>query len=137
MNLALIDPFVLAQEYPESTTGFLRSGHCTCVRFSRNGDFLAAGRTDGTVVIFDMETQSVARKLKGHTRQVQSLSWSKDGRFLLTSSQDWKCILWDLADGSILRNVRFEGPIYIAELHPTNQYVIATATVNPKLIRAA
>jgi len=49
-------------------------------------------------------------------------SWSRDGRYLLTSSQDWKCILWDLKDGSRVRTVRFEAPVYIAELHPFNQY---------------
>lgn len=42
--------------------------------------------------------------------------------YLLSSSQDWKCILWDLKDGSRIRTVRFEAPVYIAELHPYNQY---------------
>lgn len=121
MNLALVDPFILAQDYPESVTGSLRSGYSTCVRFNRKGDLLASGRVDGTVVIFDVETNGVSRKLKGHTRQVQSLSWSRDGRFLLTSSQDWKCNIWDLMDGSIIRTVRFQTPVYIAELHPWNQ----------------
>lgn len=91
------------------------------------------------MVIFDIETSGVALKLKGHTRQIQSLryatqvtgtaqytnymhSWSRDGRYLLTSSQDWKCILWDLQDGSRLHTIRFEAPVYIAELHPFNQY---------------
>lgn len=50
-------------------------------------------------------------------------SWSRDGRYLLSSSQDWKCILWDMKDGSRVRTVRFEAPVYIAELHPFNQYV--------------
>lgn len=93
---------------------------------------------DGTVVIFDIETSGVARKLRGHTRQIQSLryediawlapirqvndcSWSRDGRHLLSSSQDSKCILWDLGDGTRVRIVRFEAPVYIAELHPYNQ----------------
>lgn len=93
---------------------------------------------DGTIVIFDIETSGVARKLRGHTRQIQSLryenetclaplpqlsaySWSRDGRHLLSSSQDWKCILWDLSDGTRVRIVRFEAPVYIAELHPYNQ----------------
>ncbi len=91
-------------------------------------------------MIFDIETNGVARKLRGHTRQIQALrypsapcaleisdqrayrfcSWSGDGRYLLSSSQDWKCILWDLHDGTKLRTVRFEAPVYIAELHPTN-----------------
>lgn len=31
-------------------------------------------------------------------------------------------MLWDLKDGARLRTVRFEAPVYIAELHPSNQY---------------
>ncbi|KAL1978284.1 hypothetical protein VTN31DRAFT_1143 [Thermomyces dupontii] len=127
MNLALIDPFVLAQDYPETLTGKLRSGHATCLRFSRKGNYLAAGRVDGTVVVFDLETNGVARKLRGHTRQVQSLSWSRDGRYLLSSSQDWKCILWDLKDGSRVRMVRFEAPVYVAELHPYNHWLFVAS----------
>lgn len=50
-------------------------------------------------------------------------SWSRDGRYILSSSHDWKCILWDLKDGSRVRTVRFEAPVYIAELHPYNQCV--------------
>lgn len=61
MNLALTDPFILAQDYPEALTGKLSwftvtiatstslimqsgSGHATCLRFNRRGDFLASGR---------------------------------------------------------------------------------------------
>ncbi|RAL16661.1 Set1-mediated histone H3-K4 methylation subunit Swd1 [Aspergillus homomorphus CBS 101889] len=127
MNLSLIDPFVLAQDYPDTLSEKLRSGHATCLRFNRKGDYLASGRVDGTVVIFDVETNGVARKLRGHTRQIQSLSWSRDGRFLLSSSQDWKCILWDLKDGSRVRTVRFEAPVYIAELHPYNHLLFVAS----------
>jgi hypothetical protein len=67
INLSLTDPFVLAQDYPELITGLLRSGYITCVRFNRKGNFLVVGRVDGTVIIFDIETNSVARKFKGYT----------------------------------------------------------------------
>ncbi|EEH15894.2 hypothetical protein PABG_05981 [Paracoccidioides brasiliensis Pb03] len=127
MNLALIDPFVLAQDYPDALTGNLRSGHATCLRFNRKGDFLASGRVDGTVVIFDVETDGVARKLRGHSKQIQSLSWSRDGRYLLSSSQDWKCVLWDMKDGTRVRTVRFEAPVYIAELHPFNHWLFVAS----------
>ncbi|KAJ5904600.1 hypothetical protein N7504_006983 [Penicillium tannophilum] len=127
MNLSLVDPFVLAQEYPDTLTEKLSSGHATCLRFNHTGDYLASGRVDGTVVIFDIETNGVARKLQGHTRQIQSLSWSRCGRYLLTSSQDWKCILWDLEDGSRIHTVRFEAPVYIAELHPFNHLLFVAS----------
>ncbi|KAJ5096732.1 hypothetical protein N7456_007453 [Penicillium angulare] len=127
MNLSLIDPFILAQDYPDTFTEKLRSGHAACLKFNHTGDYLASGRVDGTVVIFDIETNGVARKLQGHTRQIQSISWSRCGRYLLTSSQDWKCILWDLDDGSRLRTVRFEAPVYIAELHPFNHLLFVAS----------
>jgi len=74
-----------------------------------------------------METYGVARKLRGHTRQVQSLSWSTNDRYLLSAGQDWKAVLWDLQDGSRVHTVRFEAAIFIAELHPNNQCVHAAS----------
>ena len=70
MNLALIDPFQLAQDFPDSLRDQLRSGHASTLRFNRKGDYLACGRSDGKVVIYDLETMSVALKLHGHFKQV-------------------------------------------------------------------
>lgn len=130
MNLALVDPFVLAQDIPEALIARLRSsGTAVCLRFSRQGDLLASGTAKGAIAIFDLETNGVARKLRGHTpgRQVQSLSWSSSGRYLFSSSVDWKGILWDLQDGSRIRTVNFGAPVFIAELHPTNHLLCAAA----------
>ncbi|SMQ49809.1 unnamed protein product [Zymoseptoria tritici ST99CH_3D7] len=123
MNLPLADPILLAQDIPETLTARLRSsGQAVCMRFSHRGDLLASGTAKGTIAIFDLETNGVARKLRGHTagRTVQSLSWEKSGRYLLSSSVDWKVILWDLNDGSRLRTINLGAPVYIAELHPSN-----------------
>lgn len=122
MNLLLSDDYLL-QDYPENITRKLRSGHSTCLRFSRNGDYLASGRVDGKVVIWDLDTMGVARKLSGHSKSITSLSWSRCGRYLLSACQGWKAILWDLQDGKRHREVRFRAPVYIAELHPWNKYV--------------
>lgn len=134
MNLLLSDDWLL-QDYPEHITNTIRSGHSTCVRFNRKGDYLAAGRGDGTVVIWDIETMGVARKLRGHSKQIQSLSWSRCGRYLLSVCMGWKAILWDLQDGQRYREVRFRAPVYGAEIHPWNQSVFngllrLTATTN-------
>ncbi|KAK3336762.1 SWD1-like protein [Cercophora scortea] len=126
MNLLLSDDYLL-QDYPENITHTLRSGHSTCVRFNRNGDYLASGRVDGTVVIWDLETLGVARKLRGHSKNISSLSWSRCGRYLLSACQGWKAILWDLQDGKRHREVRFRAPVYGAELHPWNHLQFAAA----------
>lgn len=122
MNLLLSDDYLL-QDYPEDITSTIRSGHSTCVRFNHKGDYLASGRVDGTVVVWDLDTMGVARKLRGHSKNITSLSWSKRGRYLLSACQGWMVILWDLQDGKRHREVRFTAPVYGAELHPENQYV--------------
>lgn len=130
MNLPLSDPVLLAQDIPEILTARLRSsGQAVCIRFSHRGDLLASGTAKGTIAIFDLETNGVARKLKGHTvgRTVQSLSWEKSGRYLLSSSIDWKVILWDLKDGSRVRVVNLGAPVYIADLWPGNQFKCVAA----------
>lgn len=122
MNLLLSDDYLL-QDYPESMTSTIRSGHATMLRFNRKGDYLASGRVDGTVVVWDLETMGVARKMRGHNKSITFLSWSKCGRFLLSTCQGWKAILWDLETGQRHREVRFRAPAYMAELHPWNKYV--------------
>ncbi|KAK9458539.1 WD40-repeat-containing domain protein [Lipomyces oligophaga] len=136
MNLLLADPFSLSQEYPENLTHILSYGQAVCLRFNRKGDYLASGLGDGTVVVFDFDTYGISRVLRGHTMPITSLSWSRDGRYLLSASRDWKCILWDLKDGSRRVSVCFESAIWGAELHPLNQniFVVALYEDTPTLV---
>ena len=53
MNLLLSDDYML-QDYPESITNKLHSGHATMLRFNRKGDYLASGRVDGKVIIWSV-----------------------------------------------------------------------------------
>lgn len=65
--------------------------------------------------------------LRGHSRPVQSLSWSRDSRYLLSASRDWKCILWDLATGKPLHTVQMGAPVWGASLHPENHLVFVAS----------
>ncbi|RPA72516.1 WD40 repeat-like protein [Ascobolus immersus RN42] len=138
MNLSLLDPFTLAQEYPENLERYLKSGRSTCVRFNATGDLLASGRLDGTVVVFDMETNGLARVLKTHVRQIQSLSWSRDSRYLLSTSQDWRAVLWDLETGKRIRVFSFAAPVYGGDMHPTDpfQFTISLYKAAPYIVDA-
>lgn len=98
-NLPLLDPFTTLLDYPDTLLTSIRSGHSTCTRFSPDGQYLASGRLDGVVVVFDVDTRSVARRMRGHVGQVQSVSWSVDGRWLVSAGGvDWGVVRWDLAD---------------------------------------
>ncbi|KKA26283.1 hypothetical protein TD95_000084 [Thielaviopsis punctulata] len=126
MNLLLSDDYLL-QDYPEHITNTIRSGHATCLRFNYKGDYLASGRVDGTVVVWDLDTMGSAQKLRGHNKTISSLSWSRCGRYLLSACRGWKAILWDLQDGKRLREVRFRAPVYTAEVHPNDHLLFNVA----------
>ncbi|OAA54458.1 WD domain-containing protein [Cordyceps fumosorosea ARSEF 2679] len=135
MNLLLSDDYLL-QDYPESITGTIRSGHATFLRFNRKGDYLASGRVDGTVAVWDLETMGVARKLRGHNKSITFLSWSRCGRYLLSACQGWRAILWDLKDGSRFREVDDPGPSpLLASLTAASfQFVAAVFEEQPALV---
>lgn len=118
MNFLLIDPFEVAKEYPETLTKHLTSGgHSRCIRFSKKGDYLALGLLDGTIVIFDMDTYQVIRKLQFHTNAVQSIQWLQCGRYLFSGSLDCNICLWDLDTGEVIRNYVFSSPVWLAQMH--------------------
>jgi COMPASS component SWD1 len=106
MNLSLIDPFILAQDYPDALVGKLRQSQqsylmCDLMTFRLRPRHLRSLQSerrlprlrtrtlipaihpleadseclqfDGTIVIFDAETNGIAHKLRGHNRQIQSL----------------------------------------------------------------
>lgn len=133
MNLGLLDPFSVLKEYPETLTHALNFGHSVFIKFTRNGDYLASGLSNGTIVILDNDTKSIIRSLKGHTRPIQSLCWSECGRYLLSASRDCKCLLWDLKTSEVILEKNLNGPIWNAELNPKNhnEFVASLYDNNP------
>jgi len=57
-------------------------------------------------------------------------SWSGNGRYLLSAARDWKCVVWDLKDGTRLRTITLDGPIWSADFHPADQYYTALTGVS-------
>ncbi|MFZ2097081.1 MAG: hypothetical protein WAV05_10625 [Anaerolineales bacterium] len=70
------------------------------VAFSPDGNRLALGRATGGVMVLDVETGSVVVELPVPA-PVGDLSYSPDGRWLATGSDDHKIRMWDTADHSL------------------------------------
>ncbi|CCE63562.1 hypothetical protein TPHA_0F00760 [Tetrapisispora phaffii CBS 4417] len=119
MNLLFQDPFSVLKEYPEQLTHTIENPlHTVCIKFSQYGDYLAVGSSNGSVIIFDMDTHKpitmLGNQLGSHTRSIQSIEWwSMDNRFILTSSRDWTIKLWDLSDSKkVMKTIQFEEPVW-------------------------
>lgn len=154
MNLQLLNPFA-HENFPERVDSSI-DANAQCVRFNSGssrfaGSYLAIGRTDGRVAIFDVATRAYLRFLEGHVKAVITLwsvsftniahvhgnliyfrfhSWSRNSRFLLSASRDGMVIIWDLATGSRLSTVRFDAPILSASLHPRNSKIFTVVLQN-------
>lgn len=87
-------------------------------------------------MIFDFDTHGVIAVLRGHSRQIQSISWSKDGRYILSASRDWTCMLWDLSTKKAVQTVNFNTPVWGAQLHPSGheRFVVSLYEAPPKLV---
>jgi WD40 repeat protein/DNA-binding SARP family transcriptional activator len=56
---------------------------------------LASG-SQNTIALWDIERGQVIDVLRGHTREIQNLAFSPDGRMLASGSHDGKILLWDV-----------------------------------------
>jgi len=61
------------------------------------GDPLIRGWEENAVIVWDVATGQPIYRFLGHTGQVETLSWSSDGRVLASGSWDGTVILWEVA----------------------------------------
>jgi WD40 repeat protein len=112
----------------ESTATLLDGddGDVLAIAYSPNGNFLASASFDMTINIWDVAKEQCVQSLAGHTMPrcnnvcitnvVASLSFSPDGKFLASGSEDDDIRVWCMASGncvetvnvgSVLRSVEF------------------------------
>ena len=66
------------------------------IAFSSNGQTLASGGSDGTVVLWDVPSYSYKTTLLEHSDSVMSVTFSSDGKTLVSGSWDGTVIIWDV-----------------------------------------
>ncbi|KAF4793384.1 WD repeat domain 27 [Turdus rufiventris] len=65
-----------------------------CVEYSGDGELLACGQADSTVLIFNSNLTDVHHVLSGHDGAVNSIGWSHDRKWLVSASEDRTLRVW-------------------------------------------
>lgn len=78
------------------------------VRFQPQlGDFLASS-TGNIINIFDVETNSIQKKLQGHVKDILSICWEISGNYLASVSED-SARIWSVSDGKCIHELYSSG----------------------------
>lgn len=74
------------------------------IRFSPSGDLFASAGFDGKLFIYNSNDYSKVTELgsPAHKGGIYAISWSADGKNLLSASGDKTCKLWDVAASSLV-----------------------------------
>ena len=71
----------------------------TSIAVSGNGQWLALGRSDRSIVVQSLKDPNLKRILVGHTAAVTGVQFSSDSSRLFSGSADKSLRLWNVADG--------------------------------------
>ena len=80
-------------------------GSVTGVAFHPNGKEIAIASSDGTVRVWDLNTETIQLTLKGHEKSVRRVTYSPDGTRLASAGRDQTVRIWDAKDGTALESL--------------------------------
>lgn len=93
-----------------------------CATLSPAGLVLAAGLRNGTVLLWDTNTQMPLGKLTGTTQPISALAFSLDGQLLLAADLDGNITLWDRPTTSKLLSWKVPGSVHGIAFAPDGRH---------------
>ncbi|CAJ1069850.1 WD repeat-containing protein 36 [Xyrichtys novacula] len=94
----------------------------------RDSGMLALALDDFTLLVVDIETRRVVRKFSGHHGNINDMTFSPDGRWLVTVAMDCTIRTWDLPSGCLVDCFLVAMAPVGVSLSPTGDF-LATAHV--------
>lgn len=77
-----------------------------CIDYSADGQLMASGSEDTTLIIWDAISGEKIRTLAGHQLGVTAVAFCNNSKWLVTASKDGTIIVWDAKQGKRLKTLR-------------------------------
>ena len=77
------------------------------------------------MVVWDLETGTLIRRLTGHQAAVNSVAVSPDSRHIVSGSEDQTVVIWSLESGQRLATLVLDGSIRSVVWCPDSRFVLA------------
>ncbi|KAJ3605510.1 hypothetical protein NHX12_027556 [Muraenolepis orangiensis] len=93
------------------------------LRLHRDSGMLAIALDNLSLVIVDTETRRVVRNFLGHSGKINDLTFSPDGRWLISASMDCSIRTWDLPSGCMVDCFLCEAAAVSVSLSPNGDFL--------------
>lgn len=96
--------------------------------FSTSGDVVITGGYDGRLIWWTTaaDAPTPQRTIEAHDGWIRAIAVSPDGQFLATCGNDLKVKLWQLSDGTLVREMTgHERHVYHVAFHPDGQQLVS------------
>jgi U3 small nucleolar RNA-associated protein 21 len=93
----------------------------------RDGNFVACVTADHSIFVYDIITRRLSRKFTGgHSSKITALTFTPDGRRLVSGSLDGCVRVWDMLTARCLAWVTVKVPITSLALSPSGEFLCLT-----------
>ncbi|XP_024904830.1 WD repeat-containing protein 27 [Pteropus alecto] len=109
-----------------------------CVQFSADGRRLACGLANHLSLVFDADLTGTPAVFSGHDGAVSAVSWSHDGKWLLSASQDGTLRVWSVRRTELalcLDKDVFPQAARCAQFYYLDAFILSSAGPEVRLLR--
>ncbi|XP_035753023.1 WD repeat-containing protein 27, partial [Egretta garzetta] len=98
-----------------------------CIQYSGDGEMLACGLADKTVLVFNSNLTDTYNVFSGHDGAINSLGWSHDKKWLVSASEDRTLRVWSVCNNEpalILGKEKFHKNVRFAQFYFIDAFIL-------------
>lgn len=99
------------------------------IKFTPNGEYLASGSVDGSVKLWEVNSQRIIYDIKAHKDDVTVIDFTDDGELMITGSRDGTVKIWTLKSGNLKKELYcYTDGVEHVEIGPNNNLLLTFPT---------